>query len=203
MGFGHWLSNAATTAGNASDSLNRFAHDPSGIVSVVAAIDPALAVRVQLPPDLSATVKRFAASGAAICDASHVLTAAVQSIPKAVDPSGFSVAIQLLQQPATEADIERVRNELPPSARLSFDMGVSAHIGQVANKAPPGTPSFQAAYLMTKGVQGAAPAQKEAIVRAIAANPEARPGAVLAIKDVAASREGAWGSFLFWLGLKA
>lgn len=209
MGLGHWLSNAAATAGKAAESMNRFAQDPSGVISIAAAVDPSLTATIQLPPDLTHTVKQFAAAGAAICTTSQVLSAAVQSIPKNVDPNGFSVAIRLMQDPVTEADIERVRAELPPSARLSFDMGVSAHIGQTAHTPPPGPPAVQAAYLMTKGVQGATVPQKEAIVGAIAANPDARPGAVLAIKDVAAARaattqsaEGGWGGFMLWLGLR-
>lgn len=117
---------------------------------------------------------------------------------------GYQMGAGLMSMKSGVNDILAVRNQLSGPDKKGFDMATAAHIGRVTHKAAPlPNSTASAAYLITKGMQGAAPAMKMGMMQTIAATPSGAEGAKIAIKQTADNRKGWWDKFLELLGFGA
>lgn len=95
-----------------------------------------------------------------------------------------------------------LRSQLSGEDLRAFDMAVSLAIGQeVSGPAPKHlTPPEQDAYFITKGMQGASPANKQAMMQALIDTGTAT-GAATAVKEIADARTSLWDKILHFFGL--
>jgi hypothetical protein len=116
---------------------------------------------------------------------------------------GFDMASGLIQQQAKFFDVVTVRNALDPIQKKGFDLACCARIGAVAHPKPLNlSPAAHAGHAITMGMQSYVPDRKQAMMQAVQAVPSAAVGATVAIKEVAAVREGWLSRLLKALGLK-
>jgi hypothetical protein len=105
---------------------------------------------------------------------------------------GFDLGHGIMQMQSSIFDIAAARNMLKTPADLKgFDMALSQKIGQVTTRPSPKlSPAAKAGYEMTVGMRGYLVEHKTAMMKSIAANPSASVGATVAVKEIAAQREG-------------
>ena len=134
-----------------------------------------------------------------------VLHAARAQLPPALQ-QGFDQASAILQDPSTAlggaAGLLDIRRGLRGINLKGFDMAASLYGGlSRVGPHPDLPPAQQAGFLMTHGMADQAPAAKVDMMTTIAAAPDAKAGAAVAVKQVADSRkatakEGWWIRFL-------
>jgi hypothetical protein len=116
---------------------------------------------------------------------------------------GFDIGSGLLQQQVGTFDVSTVRDKLDPTQKLGFDMALATRIGTVANPKPPTlSAAAHAGQAITLGMQSYEPEKKAAIMQTIQSNGAATVGATVAVKEVAANREGWINKLLRALGLR-
>jgi len=103
---------------------------------------------------------------------------------------GFDIASGLASQRSSLYDIAALRDTFKGPDQIGYDMALAVRNGLVAHS-PKATlsPAAQAGHAITKGIQGHAVANKQAIIKILSVHPSASVGAVHAIKEVAAERE--------------
>ena len=137
----------------------------------------------------------------------EIVQAAASQLPPDVQ-SGFNQAAQFIKDPKLNinsvVDLTALRDKFVGPNLKGFDLAASLYGGlsRVGGVLPPNlTPVQQAGYLMTQGMADAHPDNKAAMMTAVAATPALQQGAVVAVKQVAATRKGWWWRFLHALGL--
>ena len=102
----------------------------------------------------------------------------------------FDVGLGLMQYTGvSEHAVTATREVFQGLDAASFDAALAFHVGRVRSPAlPKKDPSFQAGYFVSKGMQGADPDTKEAIMRMAAADPQARAGAKSAVEQIHRAR---------------
>ena len=114
---------------------------------------------------------------------------------------GFTIGAGLMVKQSTQGTFNAVRSSLTGRKLAGFDTAVAYSIGRVRNPVVPGaTPFAVAGYNITKGMIGHTPEAKAAMMVPLAANPDARAGAVLAITEVTEARSW-WRRLLSVFGL--
>lgn len=104
---------------------------------------------------------------------------------------GFDHATGLLQHQIGTFDLAHARNSLNATQKIGFDMATSLRIGLVAQPKPPTlSPAAHAGNAITLGMQSYEPEKKAVLMATIQTNPSATVGATVAVKTVAANREG-------------
>jgi hypothetical protein len=234
MNFGKWLSNAVKSAGHEAGVLANVVEKGTGQIvqdiknnpQIVGLIATAAAAAGGGDVDVSQitgiigkvtsglshpaeAIQQLAGQAGSVLQNNPVMQAARSMVPQA-GLQGFDAAATMMKIPNLDPNAANmIRSALPASAQQAFDTAVAAHHGQAISKVPDGNPVGQAAFAITKGLQGAPPAQSAAIVSTvIAADAAAKNGTVLAIKEVAVDRqvaalhEGVWTKFMKWLGLE-
>ena len=207
MSFGSWLSNAAKSVGHAAGALANFVHQNTGLISAAATgiaaaagadIDPSTIAQItKVTGDVAGgiahpnqAISQLAGLAGPIIQADPTLAAARNMVPPA-GLQGFDAAVAAMKNPkTTQAALDKIRAALSGPAKQAFDTAVAAHVGQVTNVIPPGSPDQQAAYAITKGLQGGTDEQKSAIIQAVAANPAAQSGVSTALDQVSNARRG-------------
>jgi hypothetical protein len=117
---------------------------------------------------------------------------------------GFDIGIGCTLNKISASNLGAVRTQLSPVDQKGFDMALALHIGNmVAPPPPPGTgASASAAYAITHGMGSHTSDAKASIMSNLANSPNARPGAVLAVKAIASKNDDGWfHRLLHWLGL--
>jgi hypothetical protein len=195
MGFnlGNFLGGAAKAAGDAVNTVERIPGASDAIQNIAGQvhIDPAI-------------VQTIAAAGTKIANASPVISAA-GNLAKDVPgyDHGFALGVGTMQTPIDRVDhLAALRGSLSPGAQQGFDTALALHVGAVKKPAPPLPPAQRAAYHIAHGLVGAPVAQKVAVMGAVAECPDCRPGAAVAIKEIASDRESLWEKTMSALGLR-
>jgi len=131
---------------------------------------------------------------------SAMLRATASKIP---DKKAFALGVGLMKHSSVPSLAMLIlRNQLPKGRqRLSFDAGVTAHVGAVTSKQLPKkmSPAAKAGYYSVVGALAGSPKQRASMVRVLSKNnPAAQTGAALAIKDVRKART-AWRRLVTWI----
>jgi hypothetical protein len=137
-----------------------------------------------------------------------VLDPVVQEARKLIPAGvkGFDVGVGLMQHQIGVHDFTSVRNALSPIDKKAFDMATSLHVGRVAHIPPKNLTSSAGlvGFYASKGMMGAPPPNKIALMKTIITNPEMASGAKVAIISVANARTKTWWQkFTEFLGFKA
>ncbi len=185
MGFdlGNFLSGAAKAAGDAVQTVEKIPGVSDAVKSVAGQVGVDAGV-----------VGAIVDAGTKIANASPTISAA-GNLGKDVPgySHGFALGVGSMQTPIDKPQhLAVLRGSLPPGSQHGFDTALALHLGTVRRPAPPLPPKARAAYQITHGMVGAPVAQKDLLMETIAVDPDARPGAVQAIKEVASSRETLW-----------
>jgi len=116
---------------------------------------------------------------------------------------GFDLATGLLQQRIGVFDLATARNSLDAKQKLGFDMATSLRIGAVSNPKPATiSPAAAAGFAITKGMQTYVPERKAVIMQTVQKSPSATVGAIVAVKEVANTRESWFARLLKALGIR-
>jgi len=139
---------------------------------------------------------------------SEVASSPTLRATEALLPSGtetaFHAAIGLMKHHSGPVELEAARGALDADEKKSFDLGLSVRIGEVTHTdTPPMSDRERAGYLIVKGMQGASEEQRVGMMAQLANDPDARRGAVIAVKEVANAREPWWFKVKEALGLAA
>jgi hypothetical protein len=114
---------------------------------------------------------------------------------------GFTIGAGLMVHQVPLSTFVAIRSSLAGQKLAGFDTAVAYSIGKVRNPVVPNaTPFAVAGYNITKGMIGHTPNAKTEMMRALATNPDARAGAVLAITQVTEARSW-WRRLLSVFGL--
>jgi hypothetical protein len=108
---------------------------------------------------------------------------------------GFDIGVGLMHHGCTRYEVMAMREQMKGPDKKGFDIACSTHIGRVTTSELPGNaahPGARAAYYATIGMQGMPGQNNVAMMKVIAANPNGRMGAVVAIKQVAQARTPKW-----------
>jgi hypothetical protein len=146
----------------------------------------------------------LAKDGAHIASGNMTIAAAASIIPGG--GHGFQVGIGLMAKQTGPFGIRTIRDSLTGDDRKAFDVAVSVHVAAVVtpiHKVDMMPASAQAGFLVTKGMQGAPATNKAVLMTAVAEKPEARAGAVVAIKIIANRRDTLVHRILRAVGLAA
>ena len=105
--------------------------------------------------------------------------------------NGYDIGIGASLNIISPGNLAAIRNQLNPVDQKGFDMALSLHMGaMIAPPPPPGTSAVaSAAYAMTAGMRSAPSNNKASMMQNISSNPNARPGAVIAIKAIAKAKQ--------------
>lgn len=127
-------------------------------------------------------------------------TALAASQPFTSSKQGFAIGLALERQyQGSNHGFVDIRNALSDNDKKGFDAAACLHIAAVTTPKK-NTATFPlpagAAYLITRGMREAPPANKAALMTSIAAVPAARPGAVIATVQILQQRESFWHSLL-------
>jgi hypothetical protein len=117
---------------------------------------------------------------------------------------GFDIGLGFAQHQVGKFEHDVLRNSLVADAKKGFDTALALHIGRTVHKTPISLPlPAQAAHAITKGLMGnPTPEHKVAVIKTIAANPVARQGVVVAIKEIAEARKSWWTRLLEFIGIE-
>jgi len=133
-----------------------------------------------------------------------VVQAARKLVPEGV--KGFDIGIGLMAHQIGVHDFQSIRNKLSPGDKKAFDMATSLHVGRVAHTPPKNlaSPAGLVGFYASKGMMGAPPSNKVALMKVIVPNPEMAAGAKVAIISVANARSRTWWQkFIEMFGFKA
>jgi hypothetical protein len=127
-------------------------------------------------------------------------TALAASQPFTSSKQGFAIGLALERQyQGSNHGFVDIRNALSDNDKKGFDAAACLHIAAVTTPKK-NTATFPlpagAAYLITRGMREAPPANKAALMTNLAAVPAARPGAVVATLQILQQRESFWHSLL-------
>ena len=127
-------------------------------------------------------------------------TALAASQPFTSSKQGFAIGLALERQyQGSNHGFVDIRNALSDNDKKGFDAATCLHIAAVTTPKK-NTATFPlpagAAYLITRGMREAPPANKAALMTNLAAVPAARPGAVVATIQIMQARESFWHSLL-------
>ena len=127
-------------------------------------------------------------------------TALAASQPFTTSKQGFAIGLALERQyQGSNHGFVDIRNALSDNDKKGFDAAACLHIAAVTTPKK-NTATFPlpagAAYLITRGMREAPPANKAALMTNLAAVPAARPGAVVATIQIMQARESFWHSLL-------
>jgi hypothetical protein len=122
--------------------------------------------------------------------------------------AGYHIGVGLMQHRIGIYAMMSIRRSLRGEQLKGLDLATSLHVGRAIVRpkklqAVSTTPIAQLGFLTTKGMMRAQPDNKAALIMTISAHPEARDGAVSAIKDVARHRSSWWGQLKHNLGFLA
>lgn len=117
--------------------------------------------------------------------------------------NGYLLGMGLVQHKCGIFDIGTLRSTLQGPDLKGFDMALSLHTGR--SLARPShykqlDPRAQIGFLVTKGMMLAPPDNKAALMKTVASAPQARDGAVAAVKQVAHLRDSWFARLLHKLG---
>jgi hypothetical protein len=202
MSFGSWLQGAVK-------SVSGLVQQVQGAAGTIAQVAGAAGVKIDLGP-VTATVEAIKTTAGPIVD--HVTHLANQAGPllhnpiiaearKIVPPDGlrgFDAAIVVLQHPVDEATLQRVRDSLTGAEKQAFDTALAAQIGMAQHAIPAGDPATQAAYAVTKGVQGGTADQKAVLVESVALTDAGAAGATAAMKHTVKENAAWWVRMANW-----
>jgi hypothetical protein len=196
MGFdlGNFISDAAKAAGDAVNTVEKIpgASDAIKFVAGRNGVDPNV-------------VNAITDVGTKIANSNPVIAAA-GNLGKDVPgfQRGFALGVGTMQTPIDRPQhLAILRGSLPPNDQHGFDTAVALHVGRIRRPAPPLPPKARAGYQITHGMVGAPTAQKELMMGLVAADPDARGGAVRAVKEVADGRESLWEKLMSALGFRS
>jgi hypothetical protein len=127
-------------------------------------------------------------------------TALAASQPFTSSKQGFAIGLALERQyQGSNHGFVDIRNALSDNDKKGFDAAACLHTAAVTTPKK-NTATFPlpagAAYLITRGMREAPPANKAALMTNLAAVPAARPGAVVATIQIMQARESFWHSLL-------
>lgn len=151
-----------------------------------------------------ANVKDAGVVGTLVNDASKIIGAdKILQAARAIVPNrGFDIGIGMVNKRLNEFQMRAMRATLSAVEQKAFDTAVSLHISRVSLPPSKAKPGVQVGFFVTQGMQGANEKQKAAMMTTLSTNQEARSGAVLAVKQIAAAREGFIPRALRWMGLR-
>jgi hypothetical protein len=162
---------------------------------------------------LQQTTKKAAASlqthgalakmGELVAKTNPVITASAQIVP--TGKNGFAVGIgALAHKNVSPRFLMALRKNVHGDDRKAFDIAVATHVGMTTSKAPPNLKTAQqrAGYYTTRGMMGAAPGQKVAMMKEVVKMPGGKQGATVAIIQIADARSSIWHKVKVFLGIE-
>jgi hypothetical protein len=132
--------------------------------------------------------------GASIANANPILKAGGQVLKGATSKQGFAIATGLMNSKGLQPiHVTAIRGKLNSDQKKGFDMALSAHIGLASGAVPKkGDAKAKFGYAVTHGMQGAPANNKTGMMKVIAADPTARAGAVVAVKQIQTKNSAWW-----------
>lgn len=126
-----------------------------------------------------------------------------QAARKTVSAHGFDIGLAMMRSQLNTNQFSAMRKTLSKIDQRAFDLAATLHIGRVTNPKPGlhVDPKKAVGYMTTKGMVGASPARKVALMTVIAKHPEMRKGAVIAVDQVLDSKGSWWNQLKAFLGL--
>ena len=154
----------------------------------------------QLTP---AQLSSMANSGIEIANKNPMFKATCDLLDANAKP-GFHVGVAMMSKSGVnEKTIGLIRAKLKKAQRGGFDMAVSSHIGQVT--APLASKKMsvkaKAAFYATHGMRGTGKGMRKTMMTAIKRDPDARKGALWAIKQISKKESGLWYTIKQFLGV--
>ena len=145
----------------------------------------------------------LAKMGELVAKTNPVIAASAKIVP--AGKSGYAIGIgALAHKDVSPRFLLALRKNVHGADRKAFDIAVATHVGMAGSKAPSSLKTVQqrAGYYVTRGMMGAAPHQKVAMMTEVVKQPELKRGAGLAIVQIADARGSFWYTVKVFLGLE-
>jgi hypothetical protein len=129
-------------------------------------------------------------AGSVVTKADPLLNSGKKLLEKGRGLTGYDTAAALMRHRVTPSELLAVRNKLSPADKKGFDLVAALHVGRVTSTRPRVLPKGgELGYFVTKGMMGASPARKDALIKIITKDPANRASSVLAFRQVAKARK--------------